>query len=124
VGKKKNKSTVLPLIQGIAKGVYSKILKKKSPELVSPLRSLSNVKYDAKDGYFELLGKKKKRSLTAATVKSFSAALERAWAQSSALETMGNEARAAALKKIDPQPGKTLLNMMREAAHKEDKKAP
>jgi glycosyltransferase involved in cell wall biosynthesis len=60
----------------------------------------------------------------AATVKSFSAALERAWAQSSALETMGNEARAAALKKIDPQPGKTLLNMMREAAHKEDKKAP
>ena len=60
----------------------------------------------------------------AATVKSFSAALERAWAQSSTLENMGLEARSAALKRIDPQPGKTLLNMMREAAHKGDKKAP
>ena len=62
---KKNKSEVLPLIQDIAKGIYNKVLRKKAPELESPLRSLSNVKYDVKDGYFELMGKKKTRSLTA-----------------------------------------------------------
>jgi hypothetical protein len=37
---------------------------------------------------------------------------------------MGKEARSAALKRIDPQPGKTLLNMVKEASHTEDKKAP
>jgi glycosyltransferase involved in cell wall biosynthesis len=60
----------------------------------------------------------------AASVKSFGAALERAWMQSSALKTLGREARGAVLKRIDPQPGKTLLNMVRQAAHTGDKKAP
>jgi glycosyltransferase involved in cell wall biosynthesis len=60
----------------------------------------------------------------AASVKSFGAALERAWTQSSALETMGREARGVALKRIDPQPGKTLLNMVRQAAHTGDNKTP
>ncbi|MBW2993591.1 DNA topoisomerase IV subunit A [Candidatus Woesearchaeota archaeon] len=75
--KKKNKSgIVLPKIKNLADGIYRKILKKKQPELVSPLRSLSNVKYDPKDGYFELLGKKKKRTLTAGTVKTFAQTLK------------------------------------------------
>jgi len=55
---KKNKKAI-DEIKNIAKGVYNKIIKKKSPSLVTPLRSLTNVKYDPKDGYFELLGKKK-----------------------------------------------------------------
>ncbi|MBW2995853.1 DNA topoisomerase IV subunit A [Candidatus Woesearchaeota archaeon] len=73
--KKKSKG-VLPQINDLAKGVYSKILKKKQPELKSPLRSLSNVKYDPKDGYFELLGKMKIRTLTAASVKTFAQTLK------------------------------------------------
>lgn len=73
--KKKNEKGVLPLINGIAKDIYNKILKKRQPELKSPLRSLNNVKYDPKDGYFELLGKFKKRTLTASTVKSFAQTL-------------------------------------------------
>ena len=60
----------------------------------------------------------------AASIKSFGAALERAWMQSSELGTMGMEARRSALKRVDPQPGKTLLDMVREAAHTGDKKAP
>jgi len=72
---KKSKSNVVPMILDVAKDIYSKILKKKSPELESPLRSLNNVKYDEKDGYFELLGKTKKRSLTAASVKTFAQTL-------------------------------------------------
>ncbi|MFH1315965.1 MAG: DNA topoisomerase IV subunit A [Candidatus Woesearchaeota archaeon] len=62
-------------ILDIAKDVYSKILNKKQPELDMPLRSLSNVKYDSKDGYFELLGKKKERTLTVNTVKTFAQTL-------------------------------------------------
>ncbi|MFH1053635.1 MAG: DNA topoisomerase IV subunit A [Candidatus Woesearchaeota archaeon] len=62
-------------ILDIAKDVYSKILKKKQPELDMPLRSLTNVKYDSKEGYFELLGKKKERTLTVSTVKTFAQTL-------------------------------------------------
>jgi len=72
---KKNKAEVIPKIQDIAKGIYNKVLKRKVPELTSPLRSLSNVKYDSKEGYFELTGKKKTRSLSAGTVKTFAQTL-------------------------------------------------
>ena len=59
----------------VAKDVYDSILKKKQPQLRIPLRSLNNIKYDAKDGYFELLGKFKLRTLTAATAKTFAQTL-------------------------------------------------
>ncbi len=59
----------------IADDVYKKIIKKKRPELKMPIRSLSNVKYDKNDGYFELVGKIKSRSLTASTIKTFAQTL-------------------------------------------------
>jgi len=40
-------------MMSIAEKIYKGILKKKAPELNSPLRSLSNVKYDEKEGYFD-----------------------------------------------------------------------
>ena len=43
------KSPVIADIKDIADGIYKKILKKKQPELETPLRSLSNVKYDPKE---------------------------------------------------------------------------
>jgi DNA topoisomerase-6 subunit A len=43
----------------------------KQPFVESPLRSLNNVNYDEKEGYFQLNGKMKKRTLTASTVKGF-----------------------------------------------------
>jgi glycosyltransferase involved in cell wall biosynthesis len=60
----------------------------------------------------------------AANVRSFGNALERAWAQSRALEAMGTEARGSALRKVDLQPGKTLLTIVRQAAHAGNKKTP
>ena len=60
---------VLDEIKSIASGIHNKILRKKQPELETPLRALSNVKYDPKEGYFEILNKKKKRTLTASTIK-------------------------------------------------------
>ena len=62
-------------MQELAEIIYKSILKKKQPELSMPLRSLSNVSYDPKVGYFELLGKTKERTLTASSIKSFAQTL-------------------------------------------------
>lgn len=59
----------------IAKEVYDKVTSKKSPKLKMPIRSLNNVKYDEKDGYFELNGRIKERALTASTIKTFAQTL-------------------------------------------------
>ena len=68
-------SDVIKGIKDIAENIYKKITKKKHPSINMPIRSLQNVKYDAKDGYFELLGKKKERTLTASTIKTFAQTL-------------------------------------------------
>jgi len=73
--KKTSSKNVLKTIKDLATDVYSKILKKRQPQFDMPLRSLSNVKYDPKEGYFELTGKKKERTLTASSVKSFAQTL-------------------------------------------------
>jgi DNA topoisomerase-6 subunit A len=62
-------------IKDFAKDVYDKIISNKSPKLVIPLRSLSNVTYDEKNGYFKIKGKTKERKLTASTVKTFAQTL-------------------------------------------------
>jgi DNA topoisomerase VI subunit A len=66
-----HRGIVIEKIQEISKDIFDGIQKMEQPFVEFPLRSLSNVKYDANDGYFELVGKMKKRTLTAASVKSF-----------------------------------------------------
>ncbi len=56
--------------------IYKKINVMKKPELTSPIRSLSNVSYNEADGYFELKGQYKSRTLTANTVKTFAQTLK------------------------------------------------
>jgi DNA topoisomerase-6 subunit A len=68
-------SKVIENIKELATEIYQKILKKKQPELSTPLRSLSNVSYDKNVGYFEILGKTKVRTLTASTIKTFAQTL-------------------------------------------------
>ncbi len=68
-------SKVTELIDGISKRVYKKILDLDAPSLTMPIRSLKNVQYDPKDGFFELKGKEKERTLTASTVKTFAQTL-------------------------------------------------
>lgn len=68
-------SKVIEDMKSIAKKVYNKIKEKKSPEIEMPLRSLQNVRYNPEDGYFELVGKTKQRTLTASTVKTFAQTL-------------------------------------------------
>ncbi len=62
-------------IKSQASDVHRKILEKKTPNLKFPLRSLTNVKYDPKKGFFEMKGRKKERTLTVGTVKTFAQTL-------------------------------------------------
>src|SRR5215470_3742099 len=62
-------------IESTAEEVRTTILKRQKPRLRFPLRSLSNVKYDPKRGHFEMRGRKKVRTLTVSTVKTFAQTL-------------------------------------------------
>jgi len=62
-------------IKKIATDVYAKVSSIRSPSLIIPLRSLSNVHYDEKEGYFKINNKTKERALTASTVKTFAQSL-------------------------------------------------
>lgn len=66
---------VLGSILGEASSVHGKILKKATPALQFPVRSLSNVVYRPAKGYFEMKGRKKERTLTVGTVKTFAQTL-------------------------------------------------
>ena len=59
----------------IAISIHKAIQKTKSPELETPVRSLSNVAFDKKAGYFKIQNKTKKRTLTASTIKTFAQTL-------------------------------------------------
>ena len=65
----------LSLIERTAERVQKKILARSLPELKFPVRSLSNVTYDKKVGYFQLGGGSKTRALSVNTVKSFAQTL-------------------------------------------------
>ena len=65
----------LHLITSTADRVHRKIDARGLPELSFPERSLGNVKYDQKIGYFELGRGKKTRALSVNTVKSFAQTL-------------------------------------------------
>jgi DNA topoisomerase VI subunit A len=66
---------VVRSIKTEAKSVQDKILKKQTPGLKFPIRSLANVVYRPAKGYFQMRGKKKERTLTVGTVKTFAQTL-------------------------------------------------
>jgi len=55
--------------------IHTRIVKGRKPSMKFPLRSLSNVRYTARKGYFEMAGKTKERTLTVSTVKTFAQTL-------------------------------------------------
>ena len=66
---------VLQQIRGAASEVHRDISRKAKPDLAFPVRSLKNVSYSTKRGYFEIGRAKKVRTLTVNTVKSFAQTL-------------------------------------------------
>ena len=63
------------LIQETATDVQTEIHKHRKPDLSFPIRSLGNVSYSEKRGYFEIGKQKKSRTLTVNTVKNFAQTL-------------------------------------------------
>jgi hypothetical protein len=59
-----------------ARGVYDRISRRQKPQMRLPIRSLSNVKYRPKAGYFQLSGKSKVRTMTVSTVRTFAQTLK------------------------------------------------
>jgi len=64
-------STPRAKIEQTAREIHAKILRGQKPSVRIPLRALSNVRYRAREGYFELKGDDKERTLTYNTVKTF-----------------------------------------------------
>ncbi|MBW2273210.1 MAG: DNA topoisomerase IV subunit A [Deltaproteobacteria bacterium] len=65
----------MKLIRDSALDVHQHILRRAKPDLEFPVRSLGNVSYSRKKGYFEIGRQKKTRTLTVNTVKSFAQTL-------------------------------------------------
>ena len=66
---------VLRAITATAEDVQRKIMARKKPTMNFPVRSLANVKYQPQRGFFEIAGRKKERTLTVNTVKTFAQTL-------------------------------------------------
>ncbi len=71
-----NQKELINRIIQVVKNIYNLILENKKPALKTPIRSLNNVMYNKKDGFFELGPKEKTRTLTANTIKSFAQTLK------------------------------------------------
>ncbi len=65
----------IDLICDTANDVHKDIRKRAKPDLAFPVRSLKNVSYSQRKGYFEIGRQKKVRTLTVNTVKSFAQTL-------------------------------------------------
>src|SRR3989338_7293902 len=68
-------NVVVKKIKEFAKGIYDQARKKQAPSLEMPIRSVKNVKYDEKLGYFEMQKMVKERTLAASTIKTFAQTL-------------------------------------------------
>ena len=66
---------VITKIDNVAKHIHTAIKKEQLPALETPIRSLSNVDFDKKNGYFRIMGKTKTRTLSATTIKTFAQTL-------------------------------------------------
>src|SRR5437762_8006356 len=77
--KRKGRALRDGLVQGriteVARAIHGTIGKRGVPRLDFPARTLSNVVYDAREGYFEIGGQKVERTLTVNTVKTFAQTL-------------------------------------------------
>jgi len=66
---------VVKQIRDMAESVRGKILKGRKPTMTVPVRSLSNVSYRPRRGFFQLNGARIERTLTVNTVKTFAQTL-------------------------------------------------
>jgi DNA topoisomerase-6 subunit A len=63
-------------IRQMAQDIYRTVMRKKRPSLNLPIRSLDNVRYNPRVGYFEIGRRKKERTLSVTTAKTFAQSLK------------------------------------------------
>lgn len=80
-------SKVVERIRQSSRGIYNKILARKKPTMQFPIRSLNNVRYHPSKGYLEMTGRKKERTLTVSTAKTFAQTLRMVALSKSLIET-------------------------------------
>lgn len=78
---------VIKEIKELATDIYKKVIALGHPQLSIPLRSLSNVSFNPKAGYFEIGNEKKVRTLTVNTVKTFAQTLRMLTLSKNLIET-------------------------------------
>jgi DNA topoisomerase-6 subunit A len=72
---KDSNQAILSAIRRSAEDIHGKIMARKKPTMKLPVRSLTNVRYQPRRGFFEMAGQKKERTLTVNTVKTFAQTL-------------------------------------------------
>ena len=75
-GQQKKDQITNKAINDVAHMIYSTIQKEEKPDLAMPVRSLANVNYNAREGFFKIGRNKKTRTLTVNTVKTFAQTLK------------------------------------------------
>ena len=74
--KGRNDRNTVKAIRGVASAISTGIDKRHKPEVAFPVRSLSNVRYDPRKGYFEIGKGRSIRTLTVNTAKTFAQTLK------------------------------------------------
>lgn len=72
----KDDANTLAIIKNAAFKIHEAISKRRAPDMKLPIRSLANVNYDTKKGFFEIGKSIKKRTLSVNTVKTFAQTLK------------------------------------------------
>ncbi|HJQ98667.1 MAG TPA: DNA topoisomerase IV subunit A [Candidatus Polarisedimenticolaceae bacterium] len=72
---RQSKATIKAIVD-LASGIETKVERHSKPEVAFPVRSLSNVRYDPKKGWFEIGKGKSVRTLTVNTAKTFAQTLK------------------------------------------------
>jgi DNA topoisomerase-6 subunit A len=68
-------SKALQSIKNNAKAIREKIIRRQKPSMRMPIRALTNVRYRPKEGFLEISTRKKERTLTVGTAKTFAQTL-------------------------------------------------
>jgi DNA topoisomerase-6 subunit A len=72
----KKAPNVVAKVRDEARVVYDRIRRRQKPQMKLPIRALSNVTYRPREGFFQLRGRSKVRTLSVSTVKTFAQTLK------------------------------------------------
>lgn len=70
------KSQVLEKIRAEASAVHGRVRRRQRPQIKLPVRALSNVRYRPEEGFFQMRGRNKVRTLAVGTVRTFAQTLK------------------------------------------------